>query len=270
MLKVRIITAAVLICILLAGLLLLPPLGAVVAFGVVFAVGAWEWGGFGSLSNAGVRVGFVLLISLLMLGGWYWTRDSRHLQWVLLAATVWWFVALVWLAAVPGWHRPALILMCGIPTLVPAFLALGSILTLRRGFAGGAATLLCMVALVCAADIGAYFAGRHFGRHKLAPRVSPGKTWEGVLGGLLLVALVGATGAGAFHLPLAQTVAFACLVGIFSVVGDLTESLFKRAAGLKDSGTLLPGHGGLLDRMDSVTAAAPLYALGLFGSGVIA
>jgi phosphatidate cytidylyltransferase len=100
--------------------------------------------------------------------------------------------------------------------------------------------------------------------------VSPGKTLEGALGGLLLVALVAWYGAAHFGLPSAAALIFGCAVGIFSIIGDLTESMFKRSAGLKDSGILLPGHGGLLDRIGSVTAAAPLYALGLFGSGVIA
>jgi phosphatidate cytidylyltransferase len=123
---------------------------------------------------------------------------------------------------------------------------------------------------VCAADIGAYFAGRALGRHKLAPKVSPGKTWEGAAGGLLAVSIVAALGAVHFALSVPAAMAFGCGVGMFSIIGDLTESMFKRAAALKDSSNLLPGHGGLLDRLDSVTAAAPLYALGLFGSGVIA
>jgi phosphatidate cytidylyltransferase len=129
--------------------------------------------------------------------------------------------------------------------------------------------VLWLVLIVCAADIGAYFAGRALGRRKLAPRVSPGKTWEGAIGGLMMVALVAWVGAAIFNLPPLGATAFACGIGIFSIVGDLTESMFKRAAALKDSGALLPGHGGLLDRIDSVTAAAPLYALGLYGSGVI-
>jgi phosphatidate cytidylyltransferase len=124
--------------------------------------------------------------------------------------------------------------------------------------------------LVIAADIGAFFVGRSLGKRKLAPQVSPGKTWEGAFGGLAAVALVAWGGARYFGLPARQSVVFGCAVGIFSVIGDLTESMFKRSAGLKDSGVMLPGHGGILDRIDSVTAAAPLYALGLFGSGVIA
>jgi len=139
-----------------------------------------------------------------------------------------------------------------------------------RGRIHGPEILFLLLLLVIGADIGAFFAGRSFGRRKLAPRVSPGKTWEGAIGGLAAVALIAWAGAAYLGLPIGAGVAFGCAVGIFSIVGDLTESMFKRAAGLKDSGALLPGHGGMLDRIDSVTAAAPLYALGLFGSGVIA
>jgi phosphatidate cytidylyltransferase len=138
-----------------------------------------------------------------------------------------------------------------------------------HAFARGPLIVLWLVLMVCAADIGAYFAGRSFGRRKLAPRISPGKTWEGAVGGLAMTAMVAWAGAGYFELPQLEAIVFGCAVGIFSIIGDLTESMFKRAAALKDSGALLPGHGGLLDRLDSVTAAAPLYALGLFGSGVI-
>jgi phosphatidate cytidylyltransferase len=162
-----------------------------------------------------------------------------------------------------------LTLVCGILVLVPPFIALARVLLAARGFARGPEMVLWMLLLVFAADIGAFFAGRKLGRHKLAPRVSPGKTWEGAIGGLAAVAVVALIGTLHFGLPVAGGVAFACGVGAFSVIGDLTESMFKRAAGLKDSGSLLPGHGGVLDRIDSVTAAAPLYALGLFGSGVI-
>jgi phosphatidate cytidylyltransferase len=117
--------------------------------------------------------------------------------------------------------------------------------------------------LVVAADIGAYFAGRRFGRNKLAPRVSPGKTWEGVAGGLVAAALMAAVGVWWFDVSAGRFIALCMVVVVASIVGDLTESLFKRHAGLKDSGTILPGHGGVLDRVDSVTAAAPVFLLGL-------
>jgi phosphatidate cytidylyltransferase len=162
------------------------------------------------------------------------------------------------------------VLLCGLPVLVPAFIALARLQVTTMEFARGPQIVLWLVLMVIFADIGAYFTGRRWGRRKLAPRVSPGKTQEGALGGLSMAALAGWGGAVYFGFPPLAAVGFGCAVGVFSIIGDLTESMFKRAAGLKDSGALLPGHGGLLDRIDSVTAAAPLYALGLFGTGVIA
>ncbi len=269
MLRTRVVTGCILGALLLLGLFLLPPFWAVLAFGLVFTIGAWEWAGFGALRSLVGRALYTLIVALTLLFSWRWTADSGHLIVLLSAACAWWVIAFFWLSLAPAWHRPALTLVCGIAVLAPPFVALARLQISAPGFARGPLLVLWLVLMVCAADIGAYFAGRAFGRHKLAPRVSPGKTWEGAVGGLCAVALIAAGGAVYFGLLPLAVVAFGCGVGIFSIVGDLTESMFKRAAALKDSGTLLPGHGGLLDRIDSVTAAAPLYALGLFGSGVI-
>ena len=268
MLKVRVLTASVLGLALLACLYLLPPRWTVLVFALVLTLAAWEWAGFGSLRGI-ARLAYVAGMAALLGLAWNWTRSPAHLRWFLAAACVWWLVAFCWLTLAPGRHRSGWALLCGVPVLVPAFIALARVQISVRGFARGPDMVLWMLLLVFAADIGAYFVGRGFGRHKLAPRVSPGKTWEGALGGVAAVALIAFAGALHFGLPLAGGVVFGCAVGIFSVIGDLTESMFKRAAGLKDSGSLLPGHGGILDRIDSVTAAAPLYALGLLGAGVI-
>jgi phosphatidate cytidylyltransferase len=270
MLKLRILTAAILACLLLAGLFVLAPKWTVLAFGAVFTYGAWEWAGFGAWRAAPARLAYACGIALLLLLSWRWTGDPNHLKILLGAACAWWVIALGWLLLAPERHSPRLALLCGVPVLVPAFVALARLDLAGHGAVRGREIVLWLVLIVISADIGAYAAGRSFGRHKLAPRVSPGKTWEGGAGGLVMVALIAWGGAAHFGLPAAPCIAFGCTVGIFSVVGDLTESMFKRAAGLKDSGVLLPGHGGMLDRIDSVTAAAPLYALGLFGSGVIA
>lgn len=269
MLRTRVITATILTALLLLGLFLLPPRGIEITFGLVFTVAAWEWAGFGALRSSAARGLYALCMALLMLAGWHLTAGNWPLLWVLGGACVWWLLALLWLALAPMAHRPQLALLCGVPVLVPAFLALAHLQASEGAFASGPAIVLWLIGMVCAADIGAYFVGRRFGRTKLSPRVSPGKTWEGAVGGAIAVALVAWCGALYFHLPLLHAVGFGCLLSVFSVIGDLTESMFKRAAGLKDSGALLPGHGGLLDRIDSVTAAAPLYALGLFGSGVL-
>jgi phosphatidate cytidylyltransferase len=270
MLKTRVITGCILGVLLLSGLFLLPPRWTVLAFGAVFTLGAWEWAGFGGLRAPFARGLYTLALAVVLLGAWLWSGDRSNLIILFALAAAWWVVAFLWLAWAPARHQPALTVLCGLPVLVPAFVALGRMQISTQGFARGPVIVLWLVLMVCAADIGAYFAGRRFGRHKLAPRVSPGKTWEGAAGGLGAVALVSWVGACHFDLPVLPVIAFGAAIAVFSIIGDLTESMYKRAAGLKDSGGILPGHGGLLDRLDSVTAAAPLYALGLFGSGVIA
>ena len=271
MLRTRVLTGCILGALLLLGLFLLPPFWAILAFGAVFTIGAWEWAGFGGLRAPPARGAYTAAIALLLLLSWRWSDAPGHLLALLSAACLWWVIAFLWLSLAPARHRPTLTLICGLAVLAPAFVALARLQISQPGLgsAHGPAIVLWLVLMVCAADIGAYFAVRAFGQRKLAPRVSPGKTWEGAIGGLALVAVVAGCGAVYFGLSPAILVVFGCCVGIFSIIGDLTESMFKRAAALKDSGTLLPGHGGLLDRIDSVTAAAPLYALGLFGSGAI-
>jgi phosphatidate cytidylyltransferase len=289
MLKLRILTAGVLAVLLAVGLFALPPRATVLAIGVVLTLGAWEWAAFGALRAVPARLAYAAALALLWFLAWRWTDSRGSLLILLSIACAWWSLAFLWLLLAPERHRASLALLAGVAVLVPAFVALARLEVARLevstpavgtlGVGGfeiahhdavrGPQIVLWLILIVIAADIGAFFAGRRFGRRKLAPRVSPGKTWEGLCGGLLAVALVAAAAAFDLHLAPLPSVAFACAVGIFSVIGDLTESMFKRGAGLKDSGTILPGHGGVLDRIDSVTAAAPLYALGLFGAGVI-
>ena len=269
MLKVRILTACVMGTGLLVCLFLLPAHGSILVFAVTFTLAAWEWSAFGSLSSRTARLAYTAAMAVLLALSWRWSASTAHLLQLLVGGCLWWVAAFVWLAVAPGRQQRALTLVCGVAVLVPAFVALARIEVAARGFARGPEMVLWMLLLVFAADIGAFFAGRSFGRHKMAPRVSPGKTWEGAVGGLAAVVLVAAIGILHFGFPLAAGVAFACAIGFYSIIGDLTESMFKRAAGLKDSGSILPGHGGVLDRIDSVTAAAPLYALGLFGSGIL-
>ena len=130
--------------------------------------------------------------------------------------------------------------------------------------------MLFALVLVWVADIGAFFFGRRFGRLRLAPAVSPGKTWEGVIGGTFSSVVVAAVGSEWFGVRLVEFLPLCLAAVAFSIVGDLTESLLKRFAGLKDSGALFPGHGGVMDRLDSVTGAAPVLLLGLTALGVAA
>jgi phosphatidate cytidylyltransferase len=179
---------------------------------------------------------------------------------------VWWLVALGWIIFAPHSVTPWSAGLAGLLALVPAWLALMRMLDLPQG----AHWVLFTFLLVWGADIGAYFAGHRFGRTRLAPQVSPGKTWEGVAGGFALSAVVAIAGSAWFSLPLYTFVPL-CLSAVgFSIIGDLTESLLKRFAGVKDSGTLFPGHGGVMDRIDSVTGAAPVLLFGLTILGVVA
>ena len=178
-----------------------------------------------------------------------------------------WIPLFGWIVFAPGYRAKGLAAIAGLWALVPTWLAL-SRLYLQDG--DGRELVIFVLLLAWAADIGAYFAGRHFGRLRLAPVVSPNKTWEGVLGGLIAGILVAVAALTWFDLPPLAFLSLCVAAILASVVGDLLESMFKRQSGLKDSGSLLPGHGGVLDRIDSLTSSVPLLALGLGWLGLVA
>ena len=265
-LRKRVITAAVLVAVLLAVLLGLPPAGMIGLVTAVVLVGAWEWSAFLKVPSLPLRGLYVLIIAALLPLAWWASSSEAGLRALLGAAFIWWLLALGWIVIAPARVGAWSAALAGCCSLVPAWLALAR---LRLNPDRGAQWVLFALVLVWMADIGAYFFGRRFGRRHLAPLVSPGKTWEGVLGGALAGALVGLGGSFWFAMPLAPFLGL-CLVAVaFSIVGDLTESLLKRFAGVKDSGTLFPGHGGVMDRIDSVTGAAPVLLLGLTFLGVL-
>jgi phosphatidate cytidylyltransferase len=263
MLRQRIITALILAALVLAALFWLPARITSAIITLLVLAGAWEWAAFPGLKHPLARLGYVALIAACIAFVWSHGTDSPRADQLLSAALIWWLAALVWIAAMPGTVNRASAALAGILVLVPAWLAL------IRLHAHAPFWLLFLLLLVVAADVGAYFAGRQFGRHKLAPKVSPGKTWEGVAGGLLAAAIMAAAGTAWFKVDAGAFVGVCAVVVLASIVGDLTESLFKRHAGLKDSGTLLPGHGGVLDRVDSVTAAAPIFLIGMERLGLL-
>lgn len=266
-LRKRISTALVLAAALFAIVLLLPPVATLVLLTVLVLAGAWEWSAFLRVPGYVFRSLYVAFLALMMPVAWYVTETPGGREIVLAAAVIWWLIALVWIACAPQRVSAWSAALAGLLALVPAWLAL---VRLRFDLNRGAEWILFALLLVFAADIGAFFAGRRFGRLRLAPTVSPGKTWEGVLGGAAMSALVAIGGSEWFGVPLRSFLPLCLAVVGFSIVGDLTESLLKRFAGVKDSGTLFPGHGGVMDRIDSVTGAAPVLLFGLTVLGVAA
>jgi phosphatidate cytidylyltransferase len=271
MLKTRVITALVLLAVFLAALFCLPPFGWLLFATLVAALAAWEWSALMALAGV-TRVALGAGLAVICLGlaavdpaalglvpgfadaGW---RLGRWLY--VPAAAFWLFVAPCWLRR--RWRLPRSLLgvAIGLLLILPTWLAL---VQLRQA---GALALIAIMAVVWLADIAAYFFGRAFGRHKLAPAISPGKTWEGAAGGALAVVVYGFALAPSLPGVLADNFPLLLLVLIvltaISVMGDLFESLLKRLAGLKDSSNVLPGHGGVLDRIDSLTSTLPLVAL---------
>jgi phosphatidate cytidylyltransferase len=258
----RILTALILAPAAIAAILLLPSTVFALVVAVLLLLGGREWA---DLAGA-ARLGGGLYPALLLVLGVLWILEPRFLDasTILTVAAAWWALVLLLVIAYPAGRRvwngiPAL--GAGVLVLFPAWIALG---TLHGTDVEGPRWLLVLMILIWGADTGAYFAGRAFGRHRLAPAVSPGKTWEGVLGGMALgipVAVALAWALGLAPPPLFWLLAVVTVAA--SVLGDLAESLLKRVADRKDSGTLFPGHGGVMDRIDSVTAAAPIFALGL-------
>jgi phosphatidate cytidylyltransferase len=262
MLRQRVITAIIALAVLAVVLFVLPAVVARIVITLLMLGAAWEWSGF--IFGAGKlhRTFYVLFIAILMTAIFIELPDADLVGKILTVALAWWLAALAWMFFFPTPIAKPVGWICGGLVIVPAWLAL-DVLYLQRP-----ELLLFALLIVWVADIGAYFVGKGFGRVKLAPQISPGKTWEGVLGGLSAVMVLAAIGSPLLEIDIAVLVPFCLAVAMISIVGDLTVSMFKRNAGVKDSGSLFPGHGGVLDRIDSVTAAAPLFALALSWIGM--
>lgn len=267
-LRQRIITAVILLPMVVWCVFFAPDTSAFASFaGAVVLVAAWEWTAMMGWQGQVARGSYVVLVTTLVIASRLPQLQPLNAS-IFMLATAFWLVALRLVLSYPRtaslWARPVVLAPLGLLLLVPAWMGL----TLLH--AESAFWLMYLFLLVWGADTGAYFAGRAFGRRKLAPDVSPGKTLEGFAGGLLLtMALALAVG---FYRELAglRFVAFlglSLLTVLASVLGDLFESMVKRNAGIKDSGTIFPGHGGALDRIDSLTAAAPVFALGWLLAG---
>ncbi len=254
----RIVTAAVLIVAVLIVLFGQRPPAAAWFFSACLLMGCWEWSGFFA-SAAWLRIVYLLLGMVLAAGLLLALPANQPPLALLAAAACWWLLVTAGLYTREVRYPPVLVAVAGYLALLPAWAALLWIL----GEPQGAWRLVWMIAVVAAADTGAYFTGKAIGRRKLAPRLSPGKTIEGMAGGLLAATAVAVGGAWMLGEPLWHFALAGPLIAAISVVGDLTVSAAKRNAGLKDSGWILPGHGGIMDRSDSLVAAAPFFALAL-------
>ncbi|MFV2057040.1 MAG: CDP-archaeol synthase [Thiohalomonadales bacterium] len=271
MLKQRLLTAAILLPLFIWAVfaLSLSQFAGLIAFFIV--IGSWEWTTLMGVNHLALRIVFSVVIVLMMVLLWSAQHYGYYLATpLLILSAVWWLIAFYLVLSYPKktelWANRGVSFIIGTIILVPTWVAL---VALKSHESQGGLWVISLFLVIWAADTGAYFSGRKFGKTKLAASVSPGKSWEGAIGGLLLVLVVTSiliTMTPAVTQERGGAMIFiiiALLTALVSILGDLTESMFKRRVSVKDSGKLLPGHGGVLDRIDSVTAAAPIFVLSL-------
>ncbi|MBA2653861.1 MAG: phosphatidate cytidylyltransferase [Gammaproteobacteria bacterium] len=259
MLKPRIFTALILIPIVIAAVFFMPPLTFFSLALLVILLAGWEWSILAELPNLTLRIGFLVLLAAVLV-----LSVFVPLYVIISLAVVWWLIAITLLAIYPRgkerwgnsiWIRS----LIGFLVLTPCWVGL----IILQGFSP-IVLMYCLI-LIWGADTAAYFAGKKWGQHKLAPAISPGKTYEGFIGGLIAAAVIAGVGFWVLRIPSDRGLLFFIVSviggGLISVIGDLFESMMKRQSHIKDSGSILPGHGGLLDRIDSMTTAIPFFAL---------
>jgi phosphatidate cytidylyltransferase len=254
----RVLSAVIIATLLLVVVLGLPAMWSAIGLSLILVGAAWEWSAFVT-ARAAMRLLYVALLTILCAMWWHLTDSQRGLRTVLWAALAYWSLVSLWLISGARTSQQ-LIAASGIFALSFAWIA---IMRMRVDWQIGHLAVLYALLIVWVADSGAYFAGRRWGGSKLAPAVSPGKTWAGLWGGLSACAVMAIAVAAWRALPMLPLLAVTLVAALYSVVGDLNESLAKRFAGVKDSGNLIPGHGGVLDRFDSLLAAAPILMLGM-------
>lgn len=273
MLKLRIISALVMVPLVIWGVLELKGGGFALAVMLVMTLCAWEWGQLVPLHSTLQRVAYTASVIMILLLVWRFAGNEVFVNGLLWLTLCWWIFALFWISHpdISTVDQPRTVFVkafAGWLLLASTWLAL---VVLHSRPDQGAYWVLFVLSLIWVADSGAFFTGRQWGRRKLAPLVSPGKTWAGVYGALAACALYALIAAQVLNLPATDIPGFllVCLITVlFSIGGDLFESLLKRQRGVKDSGRLIPGHGGLLDRLDSLLAAAPVFVLGLHWIGL--
>ncbi|ENU1225402.1 MULTISPECIES: phosphatidate cytidylyltransferase [Providencia] len=274
MLKYRLLTAIVLIPIVIAALFLLSPANFGFVVIAVCALGAWEWAQFVGWHSQAKRIGLAVVFTAILLAMQFSISDINQFStepmilYGLWAGLIWWGIAIILVVTYPAsaaWGKSVIIrLLFGVLTIIPFYCGMMVLRTVgyQSDTFFGAWWLLYVMLLVWGADSGAYAFGRTIGRNKMAPKVSPGKTWEGLIGGLITAGVISWLFSAFAPIPVMPDylLVTSIIVVIVSVFGDLTESMFKRQSGIKDSSHLIPGHGGILDRIDSLTAAIPVFA----------
>jgi phosphatidate cytidylyltransferase len=297
MLWQRILTVLVLLPLVVFAIFFLPLETFNKVIGIIILIGFWEWTGFIKKMQFIHRVAYLILSAGLMwlvyknslpvaywngwvfphnFSEWFHLRDAAFIS--LILGAIWWFIAFVLVLVYPKYSQTminniVLMMLIGWLILIPTWVAITGLrsIGIALDFYRGSSLLLFVLCIVWAADTGAFVSGKLFGKHKLAAHVSPKKTWEGVFGGALLASLVVYLAIDLLSIPKTEQftlIILAVVLVIFSVIGDLTESIFKRLSGVKDSGNILPGHGGILDRIDALTSAMPLALLGLTLLGI--
>lgn len=281
MLKQRIITALILAPAAISAIFYLPILYFSALLAAIIGIGAWEWGPLMGFDTKTRRIGFAATTIILIAGIWsvispdhLWINSTKLHDYalaILWLSFVWWVLSAFLMFSYPNasnfWSKHRSVRgVFGWLTLVPTWLAFLVIRTndYQTDVYHGAQLIMFLFLMVWSADIGAYFVGKAFGKNKLMPNVSPGKTFEGFLGGMAFACILVAIAAYQLAWNQDQIITIllvTVLITTVSVLGDLNESMFKRQAGVKDSGSILPGHGGILDRIDSLTATAPIFAL---------
>jgi phosphatidate cytidylyltransferase len=272
-LKQRIITALILAPLALGGLFLLPANYFSWFVAGIVMLGAWEWANLSGFPDLKVRVPYALAMGAFI----FLVVANVPLTWVLLLSVVWWVLATIFVITYPDttkiWSGKAIQLILGVLVLAPIWKALVFLRSseyLPQSDLNTLWLVFYVLLLVWGADTGAYFAGRAFGKKKLAPKVSPGKSWAGAWGGLATCLALSLIASSLLDHSMSMLLIFAVvtlMTASISIIGDLTESMLKRQRGIKDSSNLLPGHGGVLDRIDSLVAAIPFFVFALHSLG---
>jgi phosphatidate cytidylyltransferase len=272
MLKARIVTAVILVPIVIAFIFLVDTIWFSALFALIVAIGAWEWAG---LSKVGDKLKYSYVIATLaILLTIYWLDSYSLYIGIALAGVVYWLSAIVLIISYQKQRNllprnSSILMLVGFLLLIPMW----SSLTILKSYSDNGPTLIMLLMLlIWGADTAAYFAGKKWGKRKLAYHVSPGKTWEGTMAGIassIVIAVCYVIVSNKNSDDSLLFIGLSILTVIASVFGDLMESIVKREAGQKDSGNILPGHGGVMDRIDSLTSASPIFVFGLISTGLI-